>query len=118
MIANTLSLGTVAVTYTKRFDGESKSLYSVAGLTPNTQKLLNVSHETSRSGKQIGTLANLTRTFVDPGSTTGQTADLRISLVIKRPDFVSATDVKVSIDEMKTLLGNVTVVDQLLNLEV
>jgi hypothetical protein len=118
MINNTLSLGTVSVTYTKRFEQEGKSLFSVAGLTPNTQKVLNIGHEVSRNGKQISTLAGLTRTFVDPASATGQTADCRVQLVIRRPDFVSLADVKIAIDEMKTLLGQSTVVDQLLNQEV
>jgi hypothetical protein len=119
MIANTLSLGTVAVTYTRRGEIESRSSYSVGGLTPNTAKTLVFSHETSQSGKKIRTLVDTTRQFVDPGSVTGQVRPVRVYTIIERPDFVSPTDVKVTVDEHRSILANTAgIIDPLLNLEV
>jgi len=117
MLTDTQSLGTVVVSFIKRAYQGTSSLFSPTGDTPSAMRTLRVSHEVAKSGKVINTLYAVSHVKADPASTTGGTAVAAVQVKIIRPSFVTATDMKLIIDQVKTGLST-TVQDQLLNQEV
>lgn len=55
---------TNTVTYTRRYGDETKSAFSVAGITPPAEKMLTVSHETGKNGEHRA-LTKIDITVVD-----------------------------------------------------
>jgi hypothetical protein len=74
--------------YAQRFADESKSVFSVAGLTLPNEKKMTVSHETGKSGEQRH-LVRLDRTEVDAF---GVPATVSVYLVIVRPPNTALTN--------------------------
>lgn len=120
MLNDTQTLGTSgnAAAYVRQYDDVGESKFAVAGLTPNAAQVLRVSHETSNSGKLVGSIVELQHTVVDPNSATGATRVNRVSLLIKRSEFTSAADIKNMIERLKTIVDSSATQDKLLNLEV
>lgn len=102
--------------FTKQFDSPGASTYSVAGLTPNTAFVMNVSHSTT--AKSIRTLVSLDKMVGDPATPEVAPIKARVYLNIDRPKFMSAADVKIMISQLKTLVDDTVFQDSLLNGEV
>jgi hypothetical protein len=79
---------TNTVTYAQRFADESKSVFSVAGLTLPNEKKMTVSHETGKAGEQRH-LVRLDRTEVDAY---GVPATVSVYIVIVRPPNTALTN--------------------------
>jgi len=116
MLTDTQSLGTTAVSFIKRAIQGTSSLFSPTGDTPTNERVLRVSHEKTRKGRQVNTLYAVSHVKANPGNAT-DFATAAVQVKIMRPDFVSAADMKTIIDQVKTGLTS-GVQDQLLNQEV
>lgn len=90
---------TNTVTYSQRFADESKSVFSVAGLTLPNEKKLTVSHETGKAGEQRH-LVRLDRTEVDAF---GVAATVSVYTVIVRPPNTALTNA-IIIEEVNRLI--------------
>jgi hypothetical protein len=113
----TLGLSGNLLTFTKRFADLNASQFSVAGLTPNSERALKISHEQSSNG-QVRTIVSLDENDeigVPPSTKVEKT---RVYLVIQRAPSKSAAGVKATISRLKTLVDDTAFQDKLLNLEV
>jgi hypothetical protein len=90
---------TNTVSYAQRFSDESKSVFSVAGLTPPVEKKLTISHETGKAGEHRH-LIRLDRTEVDA---LGVPGTLSTYVVIVRPPNTALTDA-ICIEEVNRLI--------------
>lgn len=117
MLSDIQSLGTVVVSFIKKAYNGASSIFVPSGDTPNAQRTLRVSHEVAKSGKVINTLYAVSHVKADPASTTGGSAVAAVQVKIIRPSFVTATDMKLIIDQVKTGLST-AVQDQLLDQQV
>lgn len=79
---------TNTVTYTRRFGDETKSAFSVAGITPPAEKMLTVSHETGKNGEHRA-LVKIDQTVVDAF---GVPATASVKFNIVRPQNTAVTD--------------------------
>jgi hypothetical protein len=118
MLASTYTVGAgaYALTYTKQFDTESKSLYSVQGLAASVARTMSVQHQTQKN-KSNRHLVDDTSTYPVPGSTTGQTYDDRIYLVIQRSPYTSDADIKGQLARFLALAGTAGFQTSVLNKE-
>lgn len=78
---------TTLSTYVQRFADESKSVFSVAGLTPPNEKKLTISHEVGNGGEDRH-LARIDYTVVDAF---GVAATISCYMVIVRPPNTALT---------------------------
>lgn len=112
----TVGAGAYAWVFTKQFDTESKSLYSVQGLAASAARTLSVQHQTQKN-KANRHLVDITATYAVPGTTTGATYEDRIYLVIQRSPLTSDADIKGQLATFLALAGTAGFQTAVLNKE-
>lgn len=115
MLADTQTLGTVAVSFIRRKADGNKSQFVPAGDTPSTERKFVVAHETQKNGN-VKSLIGLSHVKLDPGSTSGATRQIVVNVTITRPPFSTATDVKLAVDQLRSALDP-SEIDQYFNQE-
>jgi hypothetical protein len=115
MLTDTQTLGTTTVTFTRRVAAGQTSQFVPSGDTPANERKLRVGHEVTKSGT-VNTLYAVSHVKLDAASPTGATALASVQVKIIRPRFVSAADMSLIVDQVKTGLTT-TVINALLNQE-
>lgn len=115
MLSDTISLGTVVVSFVRRAYSGLKSQFVPTGDTPANERKLTVGHEKLKSGG-VKTLFGVSHVILDPGSPVGATQVITVNLTISRPKFATATQVKLAVDQAVTGLTP-AMVDKLFNQE-
>jgi len=112
----TVGAGAYAWLFTKQFDTDTKSSYSVASLPASAARTMSVQHQQQKN-KVNRHLVDMTATYAVPGSTSGQTYDDRVYLVVQRSPFTSNVDIKGHIATFLALAGTTAFQDAVLNRE-
>jgi len=112
----TVGAGAYAYVFTKQFDTDTKAQYSVQGLSASAARTMSVSHQKQKN-KVDRHLVDMTATYVVPGSTSGQTYDDRIYLVIQRSPYTTVTESKGNLATFLALAGTSAFQDAVLNNE-
>jgi hypothetical protein len=107
MLANTQTLSkdsatdvdTNTVVYTQRFADDSKSVFSVAGLTPPNEKKFSVSHDTGKNGEHR-LQVRLDRTEIDALGVPGTVSTYIVQV---RPQNTALTNA-ICIEEVNRLI--------------
>jgi hypothetical protein len=118
MLDPTYTLGTTPnnLVFSRRGGDEDSSAYSVQGLTPSTARTMSVAHQSTKNGGTRSVIS-LDEVDVNPGSPQGNTETTRVYIVIQRPSFKTAAQLKGTVDRIKSIVSNTTLVDALLNAE-
>lgn len=112
----TVGAGAYAWVFTKQYDTESTAKYSVQGLAASAARTMSVAHQQQKN-KVNRHLVDITATYPVPGSTTGQTYDDRIYLVVQRSPLTSDADIKGQLATFLALAGTAGFQTSILNKE-
>lgn len=112
----TVGAGAYAWTFTKQFDTDTQAKYSVQGLAASAARTMSVQHQQQKN-KVNRHLVDLTATYAVPGSTSGQTYDDRVYLVIQRSPYTSDADIKGHMATFLALAGTAAFQTSVLNKE-
>jgi hypothetical protein len=108
--------GAYAWVFTKQFDTDTKSSYSVQGLAASAARTMSAQHQQQKN-KVNRHLIDITATYAIPGSTSGATYDDRVYLVIQRSPYTSDADIKGHIATFLALAGTAAFQTAVLNKE-
>jgi galactitol-specific phosphotransferase system IIB component len=108
--------GAYALVLTKQFDTDTKSCYSVAGLSASVARKMSVQHQTTKNNTNRH-LVDSTSVDLVPGTTSGSTYEDRIYTVIQRSPYTSAADIKGKLATHLALMGTAGFQDAVLNKE-
>lgn len=100
----TVGAGAYALTFTKQFDTDTKSQFQVQGLASSVARIMSVQHQTTKN-KSNRHLVDSTYSYLVPGSTSGQTYEDRVYLVIQRGPLTSDADIKGQLATFLALAG-------------
>jgi len=112
----TVGTGAYAWIFTKQFDSETKSQYSVQGLAASAARTMSVQHQSQKNNVNRH-LVDMTATYAVPGSTSGQTYSDRVYLVIQRSPYTSDADIKGQLATFLALAGTGAFQTSVLNKE-
>lgn len=112
----TVGAGAYAWTFTKQFDTDTKSSYSVQGLSASAGRSMSVQHQQTKN-RTNRHLVDLTATYAVPGTTSGQTYEDRVYLVIQRSPYTSDADIKGQLATFLALAGTAAFQTAVLNKE-
>lgn len=112
----TVGSGAYAWTFTKQFDTDTKAVYSVQGLPASAARTMSASHQRLKN-KVDRHLIDITATYAVPGTTSGQTYDDRVYLVVQRSPYTSDADIKGHIATFLALAGTAAFQTSILNNE-
>jgi len=116
MLNDTQTLGTIPVNYIRRASSGTLSNFVPSGDTPSNERKLRVGHEVAKS-QTVNSLYAVSHLKSDPANPAAPAKPAAVQVKIIRPGFVSATDMKLIIDETINGLLDAGVQDALLNQE-
>lgn len=107
MLNTTYTVGTApyALVYTKQFDTETASHFTVRGLAASAARNFSVSQQEAKN-KSTRTLYDTRAVNLIPGTTSGQTYEDRVYTVVVRSPYTSEADILGQVATHNALLAS------------